>query len=319
MKVVLFCGGLGMRLRDYTENVPKPLVKIGRRPILWHLMKYYSHFGHDEFILCLGYKGEYIKHYFLNYEESVSNDFVLSGGGDEIEILNRDIDDWRITFADTGQTTCIGQRLAAVRKYLDGDEVFLANYADGLTDLHLPDQIDHFRQHGKVGSFLCVKPHLSYHFIQRGEDGVVDGIRPFRESDLRVNGGFFVFRQKIFDYMEPGDDLVEPTFERLIRNRELLAYDYDGFWQAVDTAKDKERVDQLHASGCPPWAVWGPTQATEAAAESLGGRENGRPGDHDVDMEKPLRSRSRPPGAEEAASEWTAATPTDDSLPRDGD
>lgn len=304
MKVVLFCGGLGMRLREYTENVPKPMVKIGRRPILWHLMKYYSHFGHDDFILCLGYKGEVIKRYFLNYEESVSNDFVLSGGGEKKELMGSDIDDWRITFADTGQTTCIGQRLAAVRKYLDGDDVFLANYADGLTDLPLPNQIEHFREQDALGSFLCVRPHLSYHYIERSEEGVVGDIRPFRESDMRVNGGFFVFRQEIFDYMAPGDDLVEPTFERLIDDRELLAYDYDGFWQAVDTAKDKERVDQLHASGCPPWAVWEPKQATEQAAENLGG-ENGRP-EHGVDMEKPLRSRLRHPGETDAAAEQTA-------------
>lgn len=293
MKVVLFCGGLGMRLREYTENVPKPMVKIGRRPILWHLMKYYSHFGHDDFILCLGYKGEVIKRFFLNYEESVSNDFVLSQGGEKMQLMSSDIDDWRITFADTGQTTCIGQRLAAVRKYLDGDEVFLANYADGLTDLPLPRQIEHFREHDAVGSFLCVKPYLSYHYIDRDEEGVVQGIHPFRQSDLRVNGGFFVLTQQIFDYMEPGDDLVEPTFQKLIEDRQLLAYDYDGFWQAVDTAKDKERVDQLQEQGCPPWAVWEPKQASEAAAESLGGG-NGRP-DRGVDMEKPLRSRARYP------------------------
>lgn len=256
MKVVLFCGGLGMRLRDYEENVPKPLVKIGSRPILWHLMKYYSHFGHDEFILCLGYKGEHIKHFFLNYEESVSNDFVLSRGGSRVELLSSDIDDWRITFADTGQTTCIGQRLAAVRKYVGEDEIFLANYADGLTDLHLPDQIEHFTRHDGIGSFLCVKPNLSYHFITRSDEGVVSDIRPFAESDMRVNGGFFVFRREIFDYIRDGEDLVEEPFRRLLHEGRLLAYDYDGFWQAVDTAKDKERVDYLHEAGSPPWAVW---------------------------------------------------------------
>lgn len=270
MKVVLFCGGLGMRLRDYSENVPKPLVKIGCRPILWHLMKYYSHFGHNEFILCLGYKGEHIKHFFLNYEESVSNDFVLSQGGREIELLSSDIDDWKITFADTGQTTCIGQRLAAVRGYIGDDEVFLANYADGLTDLHLPDQIEHFRRHDGVGSFLCVKPNLSYHYISRDGSGVVTGIRPFGESDMRVNGGFFIFRREIFDYIEDGEDLVEQPFERLIRKGRLLAYDYDGFWQAVDTAKDKARVDELHESGCSPWAVWeGATPASRLSGSDV--------------------------------------------------
>jgi glucose-1-phosphate cytidylyltransferase len=277
MKVVLFCGGLGMRLRDYAENVPKPLVKIGRRPILWHLMKYYSHFGHNEFILCLGYKGEFIKHFFLNYEESVSNDFVLSDGGDDIELLSKDIEDWRITFADTGRMSSIGERLVRVRKYLGDDEVFLANYADGLTDLYLPDMIDHFERHERVGSFLCVKPHLSYHYVEHDEDGVVRGLHPFRESEMRVNGGFMIFRREIFDYMEKGDDLVEPTFDRLIDDEELLAYDYDGFWQAVDTAKDKARVDELHATGRPPWAVWDPEASDRSpAGTDAGGRTEER-------------------------------------------
>lgn len=256
MKVVLFCGGLGMRLREYTENVPKPLVKIGRRPILWHLMKYYSHHGHNDFILCLGYKGQHIKHFFLNYEESVSNDFIFSEGGEDIELLSSDIDDWRITFADTGQTTSIGQRLVAVEKYLGDDEVFLANYADGLTDLPLPDQMAHFRRHDAIGSFLCVKPHLSYHYIERSDQGHVEGIHPFRASDMRVNGGFFIFRREIFDYFDEGDDLVEPVFQKLTADRKLLAYDYDGFWRAVDTAKDKAHVDRLHRRGNPPWEVW---------------------------------------------------------------
>lgn len=276
MKVVLFCGGLGMRLREYAENVPKPMVKIGRRPILWHLMKYYSHFGFNDFIVCLGYKGDVIKQYFLNYEESVSNDFVLTEGGRNVELLNRDIDEWRITFADTGVTSSIGERLMAVRKYLDGDEVFMANYADGLTDLHLPDQIEHFRRREKTASLLSVKPNMSYHYIEREADDTVGGIRPFDESGLRVNGGFFIFRREIFDYMEPGDDLVEPTFRRLIQDRQLLAYEYDGFWQAVDTAKDKERVDQLHESGERPWALWESRDA-ETTGEERPGRGNGRP------------------------------------------
>jgi len=294
MKVVLFCGGLGMRLRDYSENVPKPLVKIGARPILWHLMKYYSHFGHNDFILCLGHKGEHIKRFFLNYEESVSNDFVLTKGGREIELLSSDIDDWKITFADTGQTTCIGQRLAAVRKFVADDEVFLANYADGLTDLHLPDQIEHLHRHGGIGSFLCVKPYLSYHYIRRDEDGVVQDIRPFAESDMRVNGGFFVFRREIFDYIGDGEDLVEEPFRRLLDEGRLLAYDYDGFWQAVDTAKDKARVDALYEAGSPPWAVWdgGPARRLRAGETSHG---NGRPADPEPRSESvPAARPARP-------------------------
>ena len=145
MKVVLFCGGAGMRLRGYIDDVPKPMALIGTRPILWHLMKYYAHFGHKDFILCLGYKGNVIKDYFLHYDESVSNDFVWSQGGKKIDFINRDIDDWTITFVETGISANIGERLKAVEPYLRNEEMFLANYGDGLSDLKLPVMIDEFR------------------------------------------------------------------------------------------------------------------------------------------------------------------------------
>jgi len=265
MKVVLFCGGLGMRLRDYADNVPKPMVPIGYRPILWHLMKYYAHFGHRDFILCLGYRGDLIKHYFLNYEEFVTNDFVLSQGGRHRELLSSDIEDWRITFVDTGLTTTIGERLRLVRQHLAGEEYFLANYADGLTDLPLPEQIDHIRRHDKTASFLCVKPNLSYHAVSADKDGVVTGFRDIVDAGVRVNGGFFVFKQDIFRFIEEGDELVIQPFQRLLKERQLLAYTYDGFWMAVDTAKEKKRVDDLFAAGNPPWEVWNPKNGRRKA------------------------------------------------------
>ena len=256
MKVVLFCGGLGMRLREHPENVPKPMVTIGYRPIIWHLMKYYAHFGHKDFILCLGYRGDAIKHYFLNYEECVSNDFVLSEGGKKRELLNSDISDWRITFVDTGLEANIGQRLRAVKKHLVGERMFLANYSDGLTDMPLPDQLAHFQAHDKIVSFLSVPPSLSYHFVDSRADGTVTRMRGIGQAGLRINGGFFVFRSGIFDYIKNGEDLVEEPFHRLLAEEQLLAYRYDGFWLAVDTAKDKQRVDDLYASGRPPWQLW---------------------------------------------------------------
>ena len=256
MKVVIFCGGLGMRLRDYAENIPKPLVPIGYRPIIWHLMKYYAHFGHKDFVLCLGYRGDQVKHYFLNYEEFVTNDFVLSEGGRRRELLSSDIEDWRITFVDTGLTANIGQRLVAVRKHLAGEDAFLANYADGLTDLPLPEQLAHFQRQDKVASFLCVKPNLSYHAVEAQESGLVTGFRDIVDAGVRVNGGFFIFKQAIFDYLRDGDELVLEPFQRLIRDEQLVAYPYDGFWMAVDTAKEKKRVDDLFAGGNPPWQVW---------------------------------------------------------------
>lgn len=256
MKVVLFCGGLGMRLRDHAENVPKPMLPIGYRPIMWHLMKYYAHYGHRDFVLCLGYGSDRIKHFFLNYEEGVSNDFVLSEGGRKRELLTSDIQDWRITFAETGLSSNIGQRLLAVRKHLDGEEIFLANYSDGLSDLPLPEQIETFRKSGAIGCFLSVRPNLSYHFVAVDSDGRVQGFRDIVQSGLRVNGGFFVFRREIFDYIKEGEELVEAPFSRLVEQNKLLAYHYDGFWLPMDTAKDKAKLDDLYASGKPPWYVW---------------------------------------------------------------
>src|SRR5437867_1744708 len=227
MKVVLFCGGMGMRLREYAENTPKPLVSIGYRPILWNVMKYYAHYGHKEFILCLGHGLDFIKNYFLHYNECISNDFVLSQGGKSVRLFNSDIDDWNITFADTGGTSNIGQRLKAVEKYLQGEEVFLANYSDGLTDLPLNDQIDHFKRERKVASFLCVRPNLSWHFITLSPEGVVEAIKDVNRSDIRINGGYFIFRKDIFQYMQEGEELLHAPFQRLVEQQQLAAYRYD--------------------------------------------------------------------------------------------
>jgi glucose-1-phosphate cytidylyltransferase len=258
MKVVLFCGGLGMRLRDYSETLPKPMVPIGYRPILWHVMKYYAHFGHKDFILCLGYRADAVKNYFLNYNECVSNDFVLSAGGKNLELYNSDIQDWRITFADTGVESNIGQRLKAVEKYLDGEEEFLANYSDGLTDLNLPEQLDHFHKHDKTASFLAVRPSLSYHMvsIEEGEDNLVSGIRAINNGSVRINGGFFIFKTKIFDYIREREELVNGPFQRLIDEQQLIGYPYDGYWASMDTFKDKQELDSQWGTGSAPWEVW---------------------------------------------------------------
>jgi glucose-1-phosphate cytidylyltransferase len=257
MKVVLFCGGLGMRIRD-SEDIPKPMVHIGYRPILWHVMKYYAHYGHKDFILCLGYRSDAIKNYFLNYNECVSNDFVLSGGAKKVDLISSDIDDWRITFADTGITSNIGQRLKAVEKYLEGEDEFLANYSDGLTDLHLPAQIDHFHQQKKIASFLCVRPNLSYHLVsvQEGNGSLVSGIHAIDNGTVRINGGFFVFKKKIFEYIREKEELVIEPFHRLLNEKQLIGYRYDGFWASMDTFKDKQQLEALYSSGTAPWEVW---------------------------------------------------------------
>lgn len=256
MKVVLFCGGLGMRIRD-AENLPKPMVHLGYRPVLWHVMKYYAHFGHTDFILCLGHRADVIKNYFLHYDECISNDFVLSDGGKSLRLLNSDIQDWRITFVYTGINSNIGERLKAVEKHLEGEDEFLANYSDGLTDLPLPLQLEKFRHHGKVASFICVRPNLSYHVVSlRDGSGLVDDIHAIDNGDVRINGGYFIFKKEIFKYIRDKEELVMEPFHRLVKEEQLMGYLYDGFWASLDTFKDQQQLESLHSSGTAPWEVW---------------------------------------------------------------
>ena len=257
MKVVLFCGGAGMRLRGYSEDVPKPMVTVGARPILWHVMKYYAHHGHKDFIICLGYKGSAIKNYFLEYEESVSNDFVFSQGGRQLEFMQRDIDDWRITFVDTGPRSTIGDRLRLIEPHLDGDDIFLASYSDGLTDHPLPQMIDEFSRRDAYASFLSVQPATSsLDTVQLGKDDLVTSIRCMKDADIWVNGGYFILRKDVFRYLNPGEEFVYEPMQRMITEGKVWSPRYSGFWQCMDTFKDKQILDELEASGRAPWCVW---------------------------------------------------------------
>ena len=256
MKVVLFCGGLGTRLREHSDTIPKPLVNIGVRPIIWHLMRYYAHHGHTDFVLALGYRGDLIREYFLNYNECLSNDFVLSNGGKTLQPLATDIADWRITFVDTGLHSNIGQRLLRVRKHLEGETEFLANYADGLSDLPLDQQLADFRAKGSVASFVAVPSPQSFHAVHRDDDGVVTSFGRVTDSNFWINAGFFCMRPEIFDVLEEGDELVEQPFQRLIAQRKLAVYRHRGFWQAMDTFKDKITYDRMEGRNDCPWMVW---------------------------------------------------------------
>ncbi len=256
MKVVLFCGGLGTRLREYSETIPKPMAEIGFRPIIWHLMKYYAHYGHHDFILCLGYRGDYIKRYFLEYDECLSNDFVMSQGGREVHLYNSDISNWNITFVDTGLHSNIGQRLKAVQKHLEGEEVFMANYTDGLSDLNLDEYLTYFLAQNKHASFLSVRPSQSFHRVSYEASGIVTDISSIDTGDFWINGGFFLFRQEIFNYIREGEELVFEPFQRLIAEQQLVTYRNPGFWACMDTFKEKKMFDDMYASGDMPWAVW---------------------------------------------------------------
>jgi len=256
VKVVLFCGGLGTRLREHSDTIPKPLVNVGYRPILWHLMRYYAYYGHKDFILALGYRGDMVREYFLNYNECMSNDFVLSEGGRKVELLTSDIEDWRITFVDTGLHSNIGQRLLRVREHLHGETEFLANYADGLSDIPLDRQIDEFKRRGVTASFVAVRTGQSFHCVHSDDGGLVSAFGQIAASEFWINGGFFCLRQSIFDHLEEGDELVEKPFQRLIAERQLLVYRHHGFWQSMDTFKDKITFDRMEARGNCPWMIW---------------------------------------------------------------
>jgi glucose-1-phosphate cytidylyltransferase len=242
---------------EATQRIPKPMIRVGGRPILWHIMKWYASWGFDDFILCLGYKAEIIKQYFLDYNEALSNDFVLSNGGHDVRLLGTDISNWRVTFVDTGARSTIGERLLTIAPHLDDDDYFLATYGDGLTDAPLPDMIDHLRTAGKTALFLSVRPMLSLHVVDSDVQGVVTSIEDMQQASVWINGGFFVFRRNLLDYVNPGEDLVVEPFRRLIAAGELLAYRYEGFWEPMDTIKDKQRLDELAESGRAPWRVPG--------------------------------------------------------------
>ena len=256
MKVILFCGGLGTRLRDISLEIPKPMVKIGYRPILWHVMKYYAHYGHKDFILCLGYKADVIKDYFIKYDEYVSNDFTMSNGTKELLVKESDIADWTIKFIDTGLKTSIGQRLKMVEPHLEGEEIFLANYSDALTDLHLPDMIDCFVKSEKIGCFICVKPSQSFHVVLMKNGGLIEKIQYVRDTDITINGGYFVFRKEIFNYIKNGEELVVEPFQRLIEEDQLKGYKYDKFWHCMDTFKEQQELTDMFNEGNAPWEVW---------------------------------------------------------------
>ena len=268
MKVVIFCGGLGLRMRSSEDSAPKPMIPIGQRPVLWHVMRYYAHFGHNDFILCLGYGARTVKDYFLNYQETHSNDFVLTKGGEHVDLLSSDISEWRITFVDTGIDTAIGERLRRVRRYLD-DEVFLANYGDVLTDAPMNDIVDRLLATDAVGSLLAVQPQDSFHVVDIDGQSRITGFVPVADMRMRINGGYFVLRQDIFDYLGKGEDLVMDACVRAAADGRMLAIPYDGFWAPMDTLKERSRLEDLYRTGRSPWTVWRHDGGSESSRSDM--------------------------------------------------
>jgi glucose-1-phosphate cytidylyltransferase len=271
VKVVLFCGGYGMRMRDGSSDTPKPMVPVGPRPLLWHVMRYYAHYGHKDFILCLGYGGHHIKQYFLDYQETGSNDFVLHGG--EVRLLTSDIADWTITFVDTGLESAIGERLRRVRRLLEGEEMFLANYADVLTDAPIDAMVDQFAATDAVGQLLAVPPQAAFHVVEVNDGNRIEAITALRDMRLQENGGYLVLRQEVFDYIPENGDLVADACAVLAKEGKLAAYPYSGFWQPADTLKERIALEAMYQAGRTPWMPWR-TELSTSAAPVLGAAGN---------------------------------------------
>jgi glucose-1-phosphate cytidylyltransferase len=255
MKVVLFCGGLGTRIREYSENIPKPMIPVGHQPILWHVMNYYSQYGHRDFVLCLGYKANVIKEFFLNYKPQIYADCIVSKQGTNVELLSEIKDDWRITLIDTGIWRNIGQRLRAVRSCVESEEYFLANYSDGLTNVRLDEMIESFKKSGKIACFLAIRPPLTYHLADIDASGNVREFRTSDRAEMWINGGYFIFRREIFEYLKEGEELVLEPFTRLIAQGQLMAYKHHDFWRSMDTLRDRQILEDMVEQGDMPWRI----------------------------------------------------------------
>jgi glucose-1-phosphate cytidylyltransferase len=255
-----------MRMRDGVSSGPKPMAMVGERPLLWHVMRYYAHFGHTDFVLCLGYGASYVKDFFLHYDETRSNDFVLEKGATEVKLFSTDISEWRITFVDTGLNSAIGERLRRVRRFVEGESMFMANYADVLTDAPLPDIIARFAAGDAVASLLAVPPQSSHHVVDIGDDGVITQVTPMRDLRQWENGGYFVFRPEIFDFLNESEDLVEDALMRLVPAGRVIAYPYKGYWSPADTVKERARLDEMYHRGTCPWMIWDPDRSALAPA-----------------------------------------------------
>jgi glucose-1-phosphate cytidylyltransferase len=260
MKVVILCGGQGTRIRDVADNIPKPMIPIGNKPILWHIMKYYASFGHTEFILLLGYKSDVIKDYFLNYEVH-NNDFTINlGNKNSLQIHNSHPEkNWKITFAETGLNAMTGARIRKIKKYINDNESFLLTYGDGLGDIDITKLIDFHKKNGKTLTLTGVMPAGRFgELLTNGQGEITDFKEKPKTVKSRINGGFFVANYELFDYIDEGDNEVfeQSPMKRLVKKRELMQFNHDGFWQPMDTHKEFHELNKLYSNNEAPWVKW---------------------------------------------------------------
>ncbi|MDO8682995.1 MAG: glucose-1-phosphate cytidylyltransferase [Armatimonadota bacterium] len=257
-KVVILCGGQGTRLREETEYRPKPLVDVGNRPILWHIIKQYAHYGFCEFILCLGYKGEMIKDYFLNYE-AMTNDFTIClGCENRIEYHGAHTEQgFSVTLADTGADSMTGSRVKRIQPYID-DDIFMVTYGDGLSDVNITELLKFHQSHGKIATLTSVRPSSRFGVLTISKPGKVESFAEKPRLDSWANAGFFVFNRRVFDYLDidPSCILERDPLERLARDGQLMAYQHEGFFFAMDTYREYLYLNQLWDNGAAPWKVW---------------------------------------------------------------
>jgi glucose-1-phosphate cytidylyltransferase len=256
IKVVILAGGLGTRISEETSIRPKPMIEIGGMPIIWHIMKIYSHYGFNEFVVCLGYKGYVIKEYFSNYFIHMS-DITVDLKNNDLEIHNNQSEPWRVTMVDTGVDTMTGGRLKRVEKYVDGG-TFMMTYGDGLIDLDINKLIHFHRNRGVKATLTAVKPAGRWGLVEIGSNGIIEKFAEKPKGDGGyVNGGFFVLEQGIFDYIENDGTIWEQApLETMARDKVLAAYKHDGFWYAMDTQRDKLHLEEQWSSGKAPWKIW---------------------------------------------------------------
>ncbi len=257
MKVIILCGGLGTRLREETEFRPKPMVEIGGRPILWHIMKTYAHHGLKDFVLCLGYRGNLIKEYFLNYE-AMNNDFTISlGQAHHITHHGRHAEQaFAVTLVDTGAETMTGGRVRRVQKYVDGD-TFLVTYGDGVANIDIHKLLAFHKSHGKLATVTTVRPISRFGLIALDDAGHVTNFAEKPREDGWISAGYFVFNKRVFDYLDGDECILERTpMEQLVREGNLMAYQHDGFFYAMDTYREYQYLNELWAKGHAPWKVW---------------------------------------------------------------
>ena len=257
MKVVILCGGQGTRLREETEIKPKPMVEVGGMPILWHIMKTYAHYGFKEFILCLGYKGNVIKEYFYNYE-MLSNDFTIELGTNDIKVHpSHSEHGWKITLVDTGLNAMTGARIKRIERFINEDS-FMLTYGDGVTDMNIKELLSFHKGHGNIGTVTGVSPPSRYGELLIHKDQVISFSEKSKNNDNSINGGYFVFNRKLFDYLKNEDNCIlerEPL-EMLAKDKELQVYQHTGFWQCMDTYRDYKYLNEIWDKGNPPWKVW---------------------------------------------------------------